>query len=247
MLTNPDSNSGDNQHMSRIHRLFQTLQSLRRLSPPVTAAVLAQDLGVSLRTVYRDVEELRGLGAVIDGTAGFGYVLTEDPSLPPLTFSDEEIEALVLGLREVREIADPALAEAADNALLKLRARLAPGQSRRLEHAVLTAKRFHARPEIGIDTRRLRQAAWDEMAVDIDYSDAADRVTQRRVYPLSIVYFDTTLCLMAWCCLREAFRAFRLDRIRRLEVSAESFRPRRIPLLRDCLRETFADQGPRCS
>ena len=219
--------------MSRTDRLFQMMQLLRRLAPPVTAQRLALDLAVSARTVYRDIETLRGLGAVIDGTAGYGYVLTEDPALPPLNFSDDEIEALFLGLREVREIADPALAEAADGALAKLRARLAAAQRSRLSHAVLTAKRFHQRPALRIDTRPLRQAAWEERAVDLHYRDGNGTETERRVWPLSIIFFDESLCLMAWCRLRQDFRAFRLDRILELTTTDESFRPRRVGLWRD--------------
>jgi predicted DNA-binding transcriptional regulator YafY len=123
--------------MSRTHRLFQLMQALRNHSPPVTAAVLAMETDVSERTLYRDIDALRGLGAVIDGTAGYGYALTEDPSLPPMMFNDEEIEALVLGLRDVQAIGDPALAKAAGNALAKLQARLPSTQAHRLKHAVL--------------------------------------------------------------------------------------------------------------
>lgn len=77
------------------------MQTLRRLSPPVTAQSLASEMNVSLRTIYRDIDSLRGLGAVIDGEAGFGFTLVEDTALPPLGFEDDELEALVLGLRDV--------------------------------------------------------------------------------------------------------------------------------------------------
>lgn len=92
--------------MSRTARLFQLMQTLRQSAPPVRAENLADEMGVSLRTIYRDIDELRALGALIDGEAGFGYTLIEDATLPPLGFDDEEIEALVLGLREVGQIGD---------------------------------------------------------------------------------------------------------------------------------------------
>jgi len=106
--------------MSRTHRLFQLMQTLRRLSPPVTASQLAGEMQVSLRTIYRDIDALRSLGAVIDGEAGFGFTLVEDAALPPLGFEDDELEALVLGLRDVAVIADPAFADAAQSALAKI-------------------------------------------------------------------------------------------------------------------------------
>ena len=112
--------------MSRTARLFQLMQCLRRGNPPHTAARLAAELSVSARTIHRDIDALRGLGAVIDGAAGFGFTLVEDPSLPPLGFTDDEIEALVLGLREVQVVGDPDLSEAASAAMRKLGARLPP-------------------------------------------------------------------------------------------------------------------------
>ena len=221
--------------MTRTHRLFQLMQTLRTMPPPATATGLAAALGVTPRTVYRDIDALRGLGAVIDGAAGFGYTLIEDAALPPLSFDAEELEALVLGLREVQQVGDPALKDAATAAMSKLRARLPPAQAHRLEHAVLSAQRFAPLPEPGIDVRTLRQAAWDERTVRFAYSDAEGRATTRSVDPLSIVYMQASHCLLAWCHLRSDFRAFRLDRMRDLDVTSASFRPRRVPMLRDCL------------
>ena len=132
--------------MSRTARLFQLMQAMRQAAPPVRAQNLAQDMDVSLRTIYRDIDSLRSLGAVIDGEAGYGYTLIEDATLPPLGFDDEEIEALVLGLREVGQTGDPSLAQAVGRALSKLKGRLPPSQAHRLEHAVLSARRFRERP-----------------------------------------------------------------------------------------------------
>jgi predicted DNA-binding transcriptional regulator YafY len=208
------------------------MQVLRRSAPPVTAEVLAHETGVSMRTLYRDIDALRGLGAVIDGTAGYGYVLTEDAALPPLMFDDEEIEALVLGLREVQSIADPALVDAATAALGKLQARLPERQAHRLKHAVLNARRFRTAPTPSIEVRALRQATWDELTVQFGYEDGKGTVTERAVDPLGIVYLDATHCLLAFCHLRQDFRAFRLDRMNDLTVTEHSFRPNRVPQLR---------------
>lgn len=223
------------QAMKKSQRLVQLLQELRLLDPPITACNLSRALDVSERTIYRDIDELRASGARIEGEAGYGYSLVEDPAMPPQVFSREEIEALVLGLREVREVGDPALAKAADTALSKLHATLPSRLKGHLKHSVLHAKRFKKRPAIKVDVGLIRQAAWQELAIDMAYSDAAGKPSQRRVYPLSIVYLDDVLVLVAYCCLRRATRAFRLDRIRRLRLSEESFYPRRVSLLRDAL------------
>lgn len=223
--------------MSRTARLFQLMQSLRRNAPPVTAAQLADDTGVSLRTLYRDIEALRGLGAIIDGTAGYGYALTEDAALPPMMFDDEEIEAIVLGLRDVQAVADPHLAQAAKNALAKLQARLPEAQAHRLKYAVLAADRIVRPPVPTIDVRALRRATWDERTIEIDYIDAEGATTTRRVDPLGIVFLKETHNLIAWCHLRQAFRNFRLDRMQNLIVTDASFRPRRVPMLREAIKE----------
>ncbi len=218
--------------MSRTARLLQLMQALRSQAPPVLAQNLAQETGVSLRTIYRDIDSLRGLGAVIDGEAGFGYTLQEDAHLPPLGFEADELEALVLGLKEVAQIGDPALADAARSALSKIRARVPEGQARRIEHAVLDARRFKRPPDPVIDVAALRRAAWDEQLVRFDYADGQGRASSRSVKPLGIVFMTDAHMLLAWCLLRQDFRAFRLDRMKALDVLAESFRPNRVPLLR---------------
>ncbi len=223
--------------MNRIDRLFATLQTLRELPAPVTAAHLAREMQVTARTVYRDIEALRGLGAVIDGAAGFGYRLSEDASLPPLMFADDELEALVLGLREVGEVGDPALAKAADSALAKLQARLPARQSARLRHAVLTAKRFAKPPAPTVDAAQLRNACWQEREVRFSYRDKAGIRTRRQVRPLGIAVMEQAHCLIAYCLLRQGFRTFRLDRMRDLQVDGPSFRPARVGLLRAALAE----------
>ncbi|WP_299664389.1 YafY family protein [uncultured Ruegeria sp.] len=228
--------------MSRTARLFQLMQVLRSGPSPRTSVQLAQDLGVSPRTVHRDIDALRGLGAVIDGEAGFGFTLIEDATLPPLGFTNDELEALVLGLREVQLIGDPALSNAASEALRKLQGRLPQRQSHRLSHAVLTAKRFN-RPAIPtIDVADLRQAAWDERVVEFAYTDANGADTRRRVNPLGIVYMDRSSVLLSWCHLRRDFRVFRLDRMQEMDVTEESFRPKRVPLLREAIARLRAER-----
>jgi predicted DNA-binding transcriptional regulator YafY len=221
--------------MNRTERLFQMMQLLRVLPAPVTAEQVAIDMSVSLRTVYRDIDSLRSLGAVIDGEAGFGYTLIEDASLPPLNFEDDEIEALVLGLRDVSRIGDPALAKAARSSLAKLKARLPPRQSHRLEHAVLNIRRFRNPPDPTVDVAKLRSATWKEEIVSFSYRDGSGASTERRVKPLGIVFLDDCHMLLSWCLLRQDFRNFRLDRMSDLLTTGDHFRPNRVPLLRDAV------------
>jgi len=205
------------------------------MSPPIKAQALSQELGVSLRTIYRDIDSLRRSGALIDGEAGYGYTLQEDPALPPMMFSRDEMEALVLGLREVVQVADPVLAKAAENALSKLKASLPERMRAEFEHAVLYAKRSYCRPEISIDIEALRHATRAEQVIELDYSDVEGARTQRAIQPLAIVFFDRSLVVLAWCELREDYRSFRIDRIQEMTLTERSFRPRRVSMLREYL------------
>ena len=221
--------------MAKSERLLQMMQCLRTMQAPVRAYELSRELGVTLRTIYRDIEALRQSGALIDGEAGVGYTLQEDPALPPMMFSRDEMEALVLGLREVREVGDPVLAKAAENALGKLKASLPARMRAEFEHAVLYARRFHCRPDILVDVDLVRRTTREEWVAEIDYEDERGRATQRQILPLAMVYFDKALVLLAWCNLREDFRSFRVDRIEKFTPTEQSFRPKRVPMLRDYL------------
>jgi predicted DNA-binding transcriptional regulator YafY len=219
--------------MARSDRLFRLLHALRSLPAPVTAARLAETTEVSVRSIYRDIAALRAAGARIEGEAGYGYALEEDPALPPQSFTRLEIEALLLGLGEVRQSGDPELAQAAEAVAAKVIARLPERQAREAAHAVLRVYRHAPRkfPQAALSV--LREAAWDERAVDIAYRDEAGTLTHRRVLPLAVAFLDEVLLMVAWCRLREGFRRFRLDRIEVAEPTEESFRPRRAGLLRD--------------
>ncbi len=220
------------------------------MSAPITAARLAEETGVSLRSLYRDIESLRAAGARIDGERGYGYRLTEDYALPPQTFSREEIEAIALGMAEVRHMGDPALAKAANSVLAKVAATLPDEGEQHLLHAISQVFRSGSRyPETG-HINLIRQACWKEEALEIRYMDKDRSVSDRTILPLAIMYTERTLTVLSWCCLREAFRMFRVDRIIDAKPSGTSFRPRRASLLRDYLnllrgdRIRFAAEAP---
>lgn len=219
--------------MARADRLFRLLTALRMLPQPVTAARLAEETGVSPRTLYRDIEALRAGGALIDGAAGVGYTLTEDPALPPQMFTRLEVEALVLGLAEVRQAGDPAMAKAAEAAMAKIVATLPERVQRQAIHAVSRTYRMDRRPPAPPHLAAVRQACWDEEVLEMGYTDKDGGVTQREIWPLSIVWFDRALMLLAWCCLRQDFRRFHLHQMVGVRPTGAHFRPRRVPLLRE--------------
>ncbi len=226
--------------MARSDRLLRLLQAMRMMAPPITAAKLAEETGVSLRSLYRDIDSLRAAGARIEGERGYGYRLVEDFALPPQTFDRLEIEALVLGLGEVQHLGDAELAAAARSALAKVGATLPSGREQQMLHAISQVYRPQMRYVLDVDMVMIRQACWREETLLIRYGDADGRVTERQINPLALVYHQSVLAIMAWCCLREDFRIFRADRIEAVQRSGGSFRPKRVSLLREYLQRLNA-------
>jgi predicted DNA-binding transcriptional regulator YafY len=227
--------------MARSDRLFRLLQAMREMPAPITAARLADVVGVSQRSLYRDIDSLRAAGARIEGERGYGYRLIEDYALPPQTFDRTEIEALALGLAEVRHMGDPARASAAASVLAKVAATLPDDREQYLFHAVSQVYRPESRYAEMRYLDTIREACWREEALEIGYIDKSGAATERTILPLAIVYADRSLAVLAWCCLREAFRMFKPERITDLHDPGISFRPRRAVLLRDYLAELRRD------
>lgn len=198
--------------MSRAARLLALLEALRRRRRPVRGQDLADELGISLRSLYRDIATLQSQGAPIEGEAGLGYVLRPGYLLPPLTFTADEVEALALGARLVARDADSDLVAAAVNALAKIAAVMPEG--RRDEFAAVP---LLAGPDAVTDEDRfdgtLREAIRAEQKVAIAYRDGENHPTDRLIWPFAIGYFRTALVVAAWCELRADYRHFRLDRI----------------------------------
>ncbi|AUG53764.1 helix-turn-helix transcriptional regulator [Thalassospira marina] len=226
--------------MAKSERLLQLMQALRVLPSPVTAHRLAEEMDVSLRTIYRDIDSLRVAGARIEGERGFGYQLTEDYALPPQTLTRIEIEALALGLGEIKCIGDPMLADAAASVLAKVAATLPSEREQQLFHAISKIYRPQPRFTFAIDIAPIRTACWNEQAVKIDYQDHNNDVSTRVIYPLSLMYTERKLTILSWCCKREDFRMFRTDRILAVEITDISFRPKRVSLLNQYLAKLTA-------
>ncbi len=219
--------------MSRSERLFDLLDTLRRHRRPVSGRVLADETGVSIRTLYRDIASLQSMGAVIDGEPGVGYVLRPGFLLPPLMFSPEEIEALVLGSRWVAERADGRLKDAARNALARIAAVLPADLSAELDTATLLIGPGAAIPADGVDPALLRRAIRAERKMALAYRDGAGAASERIVWPFALAFFESVRVLLAWCELREGFRHFRTDRIASAVALDIRYPRRRQALMKD--------------
>lgn len=221
---------------------MRLMTALRRLPPPVTAARLATETEISRRQLYRDIATLRAGGALIDGAAGVGYALTEDPVLPPQSFSRIEIEALMLGIGSLEHLGDATLSQAGHDAVARIIATLPDRQARQAMHRVMrTWRPTDTRPEVAIDMTLLRQACWDETGLRIRYVDLNGRRTEREVWPLGLSYSPETLMLLAHCQLRQDYRMFHVSRIEDIQLAGTSFRPRRSELLRTYAAHRSAD------
>jgi predicted DNA-binding transcriptional regulator YafY len=219
--------------MSRSERLLDLIQTLRRHRRPVSGTQLATDHSVSLRTIYRDIQTLVAQGAPIEGAAGIGYILRPGFTLPPLMFSSDEIEALLLGSGMVARAADPALAKAAQNALAKITAVLPTNRGSEIEASGLLAGPIKPAVVDCVNLASLRSAIRAEQKIWIAYHDQDGVVTERWIWPITITYCARVRLLAAWCELRESYRHFRTDRIAELAEGGERYPRQRRTLIRE--------------
>ena len=225
---------------------MQIIQILRRESRPVTAAAVAEELEVTPRTIYRDMVSLQANNVPVIGEAGVGYVLGQGFDLPPLMFSANELEALMLGARMVEARGDADLVRAARDAIAKI-GTVVPGDLRPiLLEAPLYASDMVVQEVDQVDIAPLREAIRTGRKVEIAYTDEKGSETVRTIWPLSIGYMVTVRMIVAWCELREDFRNFRTDRVSRLCVRPERYPGRRNVLLAEWKAKEDAHHAALC-
>lgn len=223
----------------RTVRLFSLLDHLRGRTVPVAAASLAQELGVSVRTIYRDMATLQTLGVPLRGEAGIGFQLERGAFLPPMRFDGDELDAVMLGLQWAGQQGDPTLSAGAQRVLAKLRTSLPAEDGDMLANRPIrpvSADPGLARP-LAASFALLRGALRDRQVITLDYRRADGTRGLRTVRPLGLFVFGTVWLLTAWCELRSAFRHFRLDRISTAELTRRRFRPERGKRLDDALAQ----------
>ena len=229
--------------MRRTDRLFELVQLFRggRLR---TGRALAERLGVSLRTIYRDIDTLIASGIPIEGERGVGYVLREPIFLPPLTLTHGELEALHLGVALVRQTADPELVDAAAALMAKIDAVL-PADRPRFGHRWGFAVYGPALEDEALNALvTARQAIGRQEKLFLVYRSLADEVTTRIIRPLQVEYWGRVWTCTAWCELRADFRVFRLDRIARCSPTGDRFKAEPGKSLADYLKRAEAEGWP---
>lgn len=199
--------------MSRAERLLGLIDELRSRKRPASGESLAEKMGVSIRTLYRDIASLRAQGAPIDGEPGLGFVLKPGFLLPPLMFPGDEIEALALGASWVAERADIKLATAAQNALARIGGVIPAHLAHRIENQHLVIGPAVDPAARQVDLSIFRAAIRNERKLRIAYIDSKGVGSDRVVWPFQIGFFDGVSLLSAWCESRNSIRHFRTDRI----------------------------------
>lgn len=199
--------------MRKASRLFEIIQILRLAKKPMTAAVMAERLEVTVRSIYRDIAALQAMRVPIEGGRGIGYIMRPGFDLPPLMFSIEETEAIVLSLALLERTGDEELKLAARRVNQKLAGAVPQPLRQAMENKALYAWGTVAPAPAGLDLAIVRRAIRDERKLDLRYRDEMGRASERTIRPIALIYYSQTANIVAWCELRQAIRNFRSDRV----------------------------------
>jgi predicted DNA-binding transcriptional regulator YafY len=203
----------------RADRLLQIVQILRRRRRPTSAKLIAQELGVVPRTIYRDLVDLQA--------AHVGYVLRKGYSMPPLMFDQSELEVIVLGARMVADRGDAALTKASEDVIAKVLAVVPDRLSQEVWRAELLMPHRSKNADIsGSYLYVIMKAVRENNKLHIEYLDGGNHKSSRLVWPLGVYFYSHVIIICTWCELRKGFRAFRTDRISECSANDEKFDPK---------------------
>jgi predicted DNA-binding transcriptional regulator YafY len=211
--------------MNKAERLFQLATLLRSRRTSITADNIARTMQVSVRTVYRDVQALVLSGVPIEGEAGVGYLIRPGSHLPPLIFTPDELQALLVGGRMVQAFTDKDLALAARQAEDKIRSILPDSLKQHAEQQPYRIPVLERDDELREVHGKLRRACEQFQKVRVVYRDEKQEQTERVIWPLGIIGWTGKWTLLAWCQLRRDYRSFRFDRCEELEILEDRFAP----------------------
>lgn len=211
--------------MTKAERLFELTLLLRSRRTAITAEAIAELMQVSQRTVYRDIQSLIMAGVPVTGEPGVGYLIRPGNHLPPLLFTPEELQALIVGSRMVQAFTDKDLAQGAQTAELKIRSILTEQLKQLAEQQPYRIPILESDDPLREIHGRLRKACEQHRKIRIFYRDEKQQGSERILWPLAMVGWSGRWTLLAWCELRQDYRNFRFDRIQFLEKLADCFVP----------------------
>jgi len=218
----------ETKRLSRLAAILNQLQTKRLL----TAPELAGKFSVSNRTIYRDIKALEQAGVPILTEEGRGYTLMEGYRIPPVMFTENQANALILAEQLVLKNKDASFVKDYSEAIEKIKAVLRHNVK---DKANLLAERTQFDQNINRERNSnnlsdLQFALTNFYVTKIEYANEANKVTSRLIEPFALLSTQENWLLVAWCRLRSEFRYFRLDRIKRLETLAEKFTPHKMTL-----------------
>ncbi len=199
--------------MRKAERLNDIVHHLRRMHHAITAQTLADAFEVSLRTIYRDIQDLIDSGVPILGEAGVGYIIDKKYHLPPIMFDADELEAIALGIGMVSNWTDDKFATKAKSAYLKIQATLPATLLNELHQISTFSAPSHYKIPWQVEFTEVRECIRRKQRVGFTYLDLNNKKTQRSIRPIALISFSPIWLLAGWCELRQQFRNFRLDRI----------------------------------
>ncbi len=189
----------------------------------MTARFLAERLEVSERTIYRDMQDLSLSGVPVEGEAGIGYTLRHSLDIPPLMFSEDEIQAIVLGASMVESWGGKVLAKAALEAIEKIEGVVPPHLQHLTQRSHLYAFPFQLEQTPLANMDILREAINTKHTIFFDYQKEDGTQSQRKAHPLALYFWGQVWTLTTWCTLRQDFRSFRIDRMFQIEMLDEVY------------------------
>jgi predicted DNA-binding transcriptional regulator YafY len=221
-------NNNDTKRISRLTAIVTQLQTKRL----VTATELAAKFSVSVRTIYRDIRALEDAGIPIYVEEGKGYSLMEHYRLPPVMFTESEANALIIAEQLVLNNKDSSLIKDYSAAIDKIKSVLTLNIKDKAN--LLTNRTQFTQIEkierTSSNLSILQFALTNFLLTKIEYANEADRATDRTIEPFALLSVRSNWLLVAWCLLRQEFRYFRLDRIKKIEVLSETFTPHNLTL-----------------
>lgn len=214
--------------LARLTAIITQLQSKRI----VTARDIAEKHNVSIRTVYRDIRTLEKSGIPVVTEEGKGYSIMDGYKLPPIMFTEQEANALITAEQIISKNKDKSLVDQYNSAVEKIKSVLKYTQQGKSE---LLSERLHVRTNSKAEQTsnyliQLQSAVTNYQLVDLTYLSLQNKASERKVEPFALIHTQDNWILIAFCRLRNDFRAFRLDCIQKASILNECFEPHKITL-----------------
>jgi predicted DNA-binding transcriptional regulator YafY len=211
--------------MNRVDRLLGIL-TLLQSKKYVPAEKIAEKFGISIRTVYRDIKAMCEQGIPVSFEQQRGYFLVQGYFLPPVAFTSEEANALLLMESLVYGFTDKSIHKHYSDALNKIKAVLRSGQKEKLEFLENNTRlQLPARMDNDFEYLSVLQTAISgRTIVVIEYKNNREEISRREVEPIGLVFYAFGWHIVAWCHLREEYRDFKVSRIISLKNLLQPFR-----------------------